>query len=224
MSISIVYLGSYDSESDFFDSLPQFGWPHTDPESFTFALHSSVGHKQGFPHVLVFAGWYWNKTIQAWEKTEFSFLSRGNFPFQEGKQPAGANTDAGPTKAQVAESDEMLFRTLPGHKPDFSFEARRSATSMGTVIDPSEKKYGAIESISLYFVKKWTVSIRVWREVTEVKDDYTEDNQDIIAVLKSLGATMSKTELGHTIAAMPRVNAVEIKEKGNGFVIYPTWP
>lgn len=74
--------------------------------------------------------------------------------------------------------------------------------------------------------------MRVWRQEEEIKEQY--NNADISLVLtyasKSIGAeeTTGPPPIEYvvrTLAALPRINAVEIlNEIGNGVVIYPDWP
>ena len=77
--------------------------------------------------------------------------------------------------------------------------------------------------------------IRVWREETEIKDNY--DNTDIAqAVNKIVPALHTPSRLIPLIAAMPRVNAVSVLRSngrgddgkpnpgGDGVVFYNDWP
>lgn len=69
------------------------------------------------------------------------------------------------------------------------------------------------------------VTVRVWREETRVKDDYTLDNQDLQAAVHGFWPNPHLGELALLLLRLERVNAVEVKdESGNGVVLYREWP
>jgi len=89
----------------------------------------------------------------------------------------------------------------------------------------TEKGKRIIESLialSIYCVME-KMDIRVWREELEVKDHYF--NQDLIDLVYSR-KDWTRSELAEALAAMPRVNAVEVKyaQTENAVLIYPEWP
>lgn len=64
--------------------------------------------------------------------------------------------------------------------------------------------------------------IRVWRNEEQLLDQY---NNNDIKTVANLNVHLTITQLAEKIAAMPRVNAVEVLTgDGEGVLIYPSWP
>lgn len=93
--------------------------------------------------------------------------------------------------------------------------------------------FPCIESITELTCAQENWKIRVWREETELKDQY--DNRDLNAVVFAFlrrkdaegnpEPVRRKSVLAEMFAAVPRVNAVEVKDSGgSGVVVYVSWP
>lgn len=65
--------------------------------------------------------------------------------------------------------------------------------------------------------------VRVWRDEEEVREHY--DNSDLEQCLED-NRDKKRHDIARAVAAMPRVNAVEVKELGSGMgvLIYREWP
>ena len=87
--------------------------------------------------------------------------------------------------------------------------------------------YPCIESMTTLRVPQEAWTIRVWREEEELQETY--DNRDLSgAVFEFIRQDVPfrrKMVLAELLAALPRVNAVEVKDAdGNGLVVYKNWP
>lgn len=87
------------------------------------------------------------------------------------------------------------------------------------------KEFPVIESMTTIKIARLT--IRVWRDEEEVAEFYP--NADLATAAaeywrKDMG-NPTRAGLARLIAAMPRVNAVEVKDgDGEGIVCYVQWP
>ena len=64
---------------------------------------------------------------------------------------------------------------------------------------------------------------RVWRAEEKVQDVY--DNSDLVELAMTDRGIDNVKELALKLAAMPRVNAVEVTDMaGEGVILYPEWP
>lgn len=94
-------------------------------------------------------------------------------------------------------------------------------------------KYPCLESITALACAPEYWTIRVWREETELAEKY--DQRDLFAAVQVFlhrkdadgnpEPVRKKVVLAEMLAALPRVNAVEVKDDhGNGLVVYVNWP
>lgn len=66
------------------------------------------------------------------------------------------------------------------------------------------------------------MTIRVWRNETELRSTY--DNNDI-NIVANLNTHLQLHEMAELVCKLPRVNAVEVLDAyGDGVLIYPDWP
>lgn len=99
--------------------------------------------------------------------------------------------------------------------------------------------YDAVESITKFILtdhllKERVTVIRVWREQEDMKPTRLS-NMDLYDAIKDM-SPMYRREIAEKIAAMPRVNAVEVSpyecvgdpERGvewsDGIILYVNWP
>lgn len=78
----------------------------------------------------------------------------------------------------------------------------------------------SMTNLSIYSNVFGLCKIRVWRQETEIRDNY--DNSDIIQLINKPWG--SRRELIEAIEKVDRVNAVEVLDRNdNGTILYPDW-